>query len=148
MDSPLCRTSPLTDIGIRTRPCGHCRNWRSNLNWLDEFGAARSKSIANSRYARFVDSRHTEGVTRLKRIPSHDSNRIDFQIPQVGSAGPQSQPKLQAILRMKLKGPATPLTRGRSPSLSRIISAYLIGEEKVMTRLLDPRRSALRTSKR
>ncbi len=30
-----------------------------------------------------------------------------------GRDGPQSQPKLQAILRMKLNGPPAPLVQGR-----------------------------------
>ena len=46
----------------------------------------------------------TSGRTRASRAVDHASRPIGCQMPAVTSVGPQSQPKLQADLRMKLNG--------------------------------------------
>ena len=49
-------------------------------------------------------SRVMNGITRASRATLQRSSRTGFHNPAVRMSGPQSQPKLQAILRMKLYG--------------------------------------------
>jgi hypothetical protein len=42
----------------------------------------------------------TSGRTDASRAPLHDRSPIGRQMPEVTTAGPQSQPKLQAIFLM------------------------------------------------
>ena len=44
------------------------------------------------------------GRNAANRAPDHVSSHTGLQIPEVVRRGPQSQPKLHAILRMKLYG--------------------------------------------
>lgn len=80
------------------------------------------------------------------RGPVQDSSATGRQMPEVTRVGPQSQPKLQAILRMKAYGSV--YAPGRSPSLSRSASAYVYGAVKRTSMVLAPSRSSGRTGKR
>src|SRR5439155_14407172 len=84
----------------------------------------------------------------LIRALLQPSNATGFQIPHVTNTGPQSQPKLQAILRMKLNGPPAPLTQGRLPSFSRIANAYFTADANVTRSSLLPALRIFRTSNR
>src|SRR5206468_11179261 len=106
-----------------------------------------STSISNRTRAA-SPSAATDGRTEQTRTTLHPSNPTPFHIPHVTSTGPQSQPKLQAILRMKLKGPPAPLTQGRLPSLARIANAYFTADAKVTRSSLLPRFRCCRTSNR
>lgn len=86
-------------------------------------GSRPSCSISSSAVRRGTpaSSRSGSSFTDAMRGPLHVSRATGRQMPEVTSVGPQSQPKLQAILRMKAYGSA--YAPGRSPSRSRSSSA-------------------------
>jgi hypothetical protein len=61
---------------------------------------------------------------------------MDFQMPAVMRHGPQSQPKLQAILRMRLNGCFS--TWIRSPTSSAIFVVYSRAGLKTISMGLGP----------
>nr|WP_256076125.1 hypothetical protein [Streptomyces sp. BpilaLS-43] len=82
---------------------------------------SRSTSRVTARRGTPASSRSPSTLTEAMRWPLQDSRATGRQMPEVTRVGPQSQPKLQAALRMKAYGSA--YAPGRSPSLSRSASA-------------------------
>ncbi len=66
------------------------------------------------------------GRTEASRATRQRSSRAGFQMPAVCRSGPQSQPKLQAILRTALNGCG--YSRGRAPISASTCSAYARAE--------------------
>ena len=79
------------------------------------------------------------------RATAHRSSRTGRQIPDVVRAGPQSQPKLQAILRMALNGGSR---TGAGHRARREPSAAGTGAVNVTTSSLTPSRRWEATSNR
>jgi hypothetical protein len=76
----------------------------------------------------------------------HDSSRTGRQMPLVNVAGPQSQPKLHAALRIASKGMG--YGRGRGPYSRLWALAYLMGLRNRTSSSLPPSRRMPVTSSR
>ncbi len=132
-------TSPAGDVTVaRTVAAALCRASTS-------MSTTTSRCPVSPAVGASVDSRAL-GRTVPIRTPAQRSSVTGRHSPDVVSCGPQSHPKLQAILRTKLYG--LPRGLGRSPVRSRCASACVTGASNEITNSLPERSSSPDTSKR